>query len=134
MPSDPVRLGGLMLHDVVRDFLRGELGSDQLAALNGQLLNAITADLPVDTSNGNTHKPAEVMWWKLGSDDRYMWDHLIEHLLDAGRKAEAENLAGDLRWVGARLLKFGPAGPAADLTLVGTPSAVSIHGVRVRSV
>jgi len=127
MPSDPVRLGGLMLHDVVRDFLRGELGSDQLAALNGQLLNAITADLPVDTSNGNTHKPAEVMWWKLGSDDRYMWDHLIEHLLDAGRKAEAENLAGDLRWVGARLLKFGPAGPAADLTLVGTPSAARLR-------
>jgi WD40 repeat protein len=124
MPSDPARLRGLLLHDVVRDFLRGEMEPDQLAALNGQLLNAIAADLPADTANGTTYKSAKVMWWKLGSDDRYMWEHLIEHLLDAGRKAEAEDLAGDLRWVGARLLKSGPAGPVADLTLVGTPTAV----------
>src|ERR1035437_4684861 len=133
MSSDSARLSGLKIHDVVRDFLRGELGSDQLAALNGQLLNAIAADLPVDPSNGSTHKSTKVMWWNLDSDDRYMWEHLIEHLLDAGRKAEAEDTASDLRWVGARLLKFGPAGPAADLTMVGTPSAVRLRTALTRA-
>jgi len=133
VPPNASGLSGVMLHDVVRDFLRGDLGPDQLAALNGQLLNAIAMDLPVDTSNGNTHKPAKVRWWELGLDDRYMSEHLIEHLLDAGRKTEAEDLAGDLRWVGARLLKSGPAGPAADLTLVGTPSAVRLRTALTRA-
>jgi len=39
--------GGLMLHDVVRDFLRAELGADQLARLHGVLLDATAATLPL---------------------------------------------------------------------------------------
>ncbi len=50
-------------------------------------------------------------------------EHLIEHLLAAGRAAEAEELAADLRWAGARLQLSGPAGPYADLARIGTPRA-----------
>ena len=42
-------------------------------------------------------------------------------MLAAGRAAEAEELAADLRWAGARLELSGPAGPAADLARIATP-------------
>ena len=35
--------GGVALHDVVRDFLRGELGSQRLTELNGVLLDTVAA-------------------------------------------------------------------------------------------
>ena len=62
-----------------------------------------------------------------------MWDHLIEHLMDAGRADEAEAVACDLRWVGARLERFGPAAPAADLSAVGTARAVRLQAVLERT-
>ena len=74
--------------------------------------------------------------WPGGSwdtQDRYLWDHLIEHLLDAGRPGEAEAVAGDLRWVGARLERFGPAAPAADLAAAGTPRAARLRAVLART-
>ena len=37
---------GITVHDVVRDFLRAELGQQRLADLNGMLLDAVAADLP----------------------------------------------------------------------------------------
>jgi hypothetical protein len=49
----------------------------------------------------------------------YLWEHLVRHLIAAGRHLEAELLAGDLRWVTARLLRSGPAGPLRDLAAVG---------------
>ena len=42
----PVRTAGVTLHDVVRDFLRAELGQQRLAGLNGMLLDAVAAGLP----------------------------------------------------------------------------------------
>ena len=38
---------GITLHDVIRDFLRAELGPQRLAKLNGMLLDAIASKLPV---------------------------------------------------------------------------------------
>ena len=62
-------------------------------------------------------------WWELPGTARYLREHLIEHLLAAGRAGQAEELAADLRWAGARLQASGPAGPYADLALIGTPRA-----------
>jgi hypothetical protein len=62
-------------------------------------------------------------WWELPGTARYLWEHLIEHLLAAGRADQAEEVAADLRWAGARLQASGPARPYADLALVGTPRA-----------
>ena len=126
--------GGVALHDVIRDFLRAGLGRQRLAELNGMLLDAVAADLPaaspLDRAAGC---PVRVAWWELGDQDRYLWDHLIEHLRDAGRPGEADAVACDLRWVGARLERFGPAAPAADLAAAGTPRAARLRGVLVRT-
>ena len=62
-------------------------------------------------------------WWELPETARYLREHLIEHLLAAGRAGQAEEIAADLRWAGARLQASGPAGPYADLALIGTPRA-----------
>jgi hypothetical protein len=60
-------------------------------------------------------------WWELPGTARYLREHPIEHLLAAGRAGQAEEVAADLRWAGARLQASGPARPYADLALVGTP-------------
>lgn len=100
--------GGLMLHDVVRDFLRGEAGPQRLAALSGVLLEAVAARLPAASiPDAAGVGSARVAWWDLGGEERYLWDHLIHHLLEAGRGGEAEEVACDLRWVGARIQRFG---------------------------
>ena len=126
--------GGLVLHDVVRDFLRGELGPPRLAALNGILLDAVAAGLPADSIPDTAVAGiAQVAWWDLSREDRYLWDHLIEHLLDAGRPRDAEEVAGDLRWVGARVQGFGPAAPAADLSMVDTPRAARLRAALART-
>ena len=62
-------------------------------------------------------------WWELPEPARDLREHLIEHLLAAGRAADADELAADLRWAGARLELSGPAGPYADLARIGTPRA-----------
>ncbi len=126
--------GGVSLHDVVRDFLRIELGPNRLRELQQILLEAAAADLPpASPLTTNDNVSGRVSWWELGSDDRYLWDHLIEHLLAAGRLDDAEMIAGDLRWVGARLVRFGPVAPATDLALVGTPQAARRRSALVRA-
>lgn len=94
-------VGGVALHDVIRDFLRAGLGRQRLAELNVKLLDGLAASLPAASPlDGAAGCPVRVAWWDLGHEDRYAWDHLIEHLLDAGRPGDADASAGDLRWVG----------------------------------
>jgi hypothetical protein len=124
--------GGVALQDVIRDFLRAGLGRQRLAELNVKLLDAVAADLPTASPLDPAGCPVRVAWWDLRGGDRYVWDHLIEHLLDAGRPGDAEAAAGDLRWVAGRLERFGPAAPAADLAAAGTPQAARLRGVLVR--
>jgi hypothetical protein len=95
---------GFSMHDVIRDFLRNELRQQRLAELHGVLLDMVAADLPSANSYGlETAARTRVNWWNLGNDERYMRDHLILHMLEAGRSSEAEEIACDLRWAGARL-------------------------------
>jgi hypothetical protein len=77
--------------------------------------------------------PARVAWWEMNREHRYLWDHLVEHLVEAGRPGDAESVAVDLRWVGARLEQFGPAAPVADLSAAGTPRAARLRAVLTRA-
>jgi WD40 repeat protein len=126
--------GGITLHDVVREFLRAELGGQRLAELNGTLVDVAATGLPTASPlYGASASALMVAWWELGHADRYLRDHLIEHLRAAGRPAAAEAIACDLRWVGKRLVESGPAALAADLSRAGTPRASRLQAVVERT-
>lgn len=105
--------GAVTVHDVVRDYLRTELGPSGLSAADAALLDAVAASLP-------TAEDGSVAWWRV--TDGYLLDHLVEHFLDAGRAAPALDLAGDFRWIRARLHQRGPTAPWRDLDLLGAPA------------
>ncbi|MFC9686319.1 NB-ARC domain-containing protein [Streptomyces sp. NPDC056948] len=105
--------GAVTVHDVVRDYLRGELGPAGLSTANAALLDAIAASLPVAEDGA-------VPWWRVTVG--YLLDHLIEHFLDARRSAQALTLAGDFRWVRTRLHQRGPTAPWRDLDRLGSPA------------
>ncbi len=117
--------GRLRLHEVICDYLRSRLGQGQLAGLHGQLVDA------AESLALGQAAPAR-SWWELGTctdEERYLNENLLRHLVEAGRTAEAENLACDLRWVFRRLAGAGPASVLADLAVVGTERARSLGGV-----
>ncbi|MGW0747440.1 NB-ARC domain-containing protein, partial [Streptomyces sp. NPDC002817] len=105
--------GAITLHDVVRDYLRNELGEDGCRTANRALLDALADDLHT-TENGR------LPWWQV--QHGYLLDHLIEHLLDADRAPQAHHLAEDFCWVRARLHQRGPTAPWRDLDRIGPPT------------
>ncbi len=111
--------GTVILHDVVRTYLRQLLG-DRLAAVNAAFLDQLASDLPrTAASAAEGSGRSRVAWWKMPRADRYLWEHLITHLIEAGRGGDAGRLAGDLRWVVARWIRGGAAAPIRDLTASG---------------
>src|SRR5256714_2745158 len=59
----------IRLHDVVRTYLRQEMGAVQLMSLDAQFLDAYRL----------------ARWATLPPGEPYLWDHLAEHLIGAGR-------------------------------------------------
>ncbi|MEU3793067.1 NB-ARC domain-containing protein [Streptomyces fructofermentans] len=102
--------GAVTVHDVVRDYLRSELGPAGLGAANAALLGAVEASLPAAEDGA-------APWWRV--TDGYLLDHLVEHFLDARRSVGALALAGDFRWMRARLHQRGPTAPWRDLDRLG---------------
>lgn len=113
--SDPGGNTGVRLPDVVRDDLRLFGIGDRLADLNQALLAALASRLPAAPPLVPGTPSARVAWWEQAGTDPYLAAHLIEHLIDAGHLAEADALAGDLRWISVRLQRSGPGAVAADL-------------------
>jgi len=125
---------GIVLHDVIRDYVRAELGEERLAELNSALIEALATEVPATSQPDRTGGSSPIAaWWNLQSEDRYVWDHLIEHMQQAGRSAEADAVAGDLRWIAVRLEKFGPAAPVSDLAMAGTPRSDRLRRVLMRT-
>jgi NB-ARC domain len=83
--------GTIAVHDVIRDYLCGELTAIRLAELHQILLDAIARDLP---AMADVAGPGMVTaWWELPEDARYLREHLIEHMLAAGRDPQAESIS-----------------------------------------
>ncbi|MFI8874108.1 NB-ARC domain-containing protein [Streptomyces sp. NPDC055243] len=118
--ANPVQgaTGSLALHDVVRDYLRAELGSERLTQTNETFLDACAALLPSDNSDPSDSAPSGRQWWQTGYG--YIHDNILDHLLMAGRTTEAEATSGDLRWVESRLLQRGAAAAQNDCLRVPT--------------
>ena len=112
------------MHDVIREYLREELGDTRLKQLHRVLLDTVADGLPVPAA-AEPRDPdgGLIAWWMLPMSARYLWDHLIEHMLAAGRAR--------LGWPARRgsavgrgaAPASGPAGPYADLALIGTLQA-----------
>ena len=113
--------GAISLHDVIRDYLRGDLGTVGLTRVNGLVIDAVAATLPTAQPLAAAQPHPERAWWML--QDGYLLDHLIDHLLAADRITLAEAVAGDLRWVEVRLIQRGPTAPWADLDRINTTHA-----------
>jgi hypothetical protein len=77
----------IRLHDVVRSYLQHTHAAN-LPALHAALLDA--------------HRPADG-WPTLPADEPYLWRHLAEHLVDAGRSDELATLLTDFDWLQAKL-------------------------------
>jgi WD40 repeat protein len=121
--------GAVTMHDVLRDFLREEIGQTRLPQLHRILVDTAIQGLPSAFAAVAGADGIVTPWWELPNRARYLWDHLIEHLMEAGRPGDAEEIACDLRWVGARLQRSGPAAPAADLSVVGSPRTARLQAV-----
>ncbi|MDV7224095.1 NB-ARC domain-containing protein, partial [Streptomyces prunicolor] len=112
--------GRVTLHDVIRDYAQEQLSSVDLADLHRRLVNEIAAGLPqVPAPNGRASVEIPAWWETRG----YVSDHLIEHLMAAGRDRQAFSVASDLRWIEARLTRLGVAAPVTDLVAIDTPAA-----------
>ncbi|MER5935558.1 NB-ARC domain-containing protein [Streptomyces sp. NPDC002054] len=111
--------GVVQVHDVVRDYQRAELAGE-LAAVNRTFVDSLAVDLPQAVPASDTTTPVVRAWWQ--TESRYLQDHLIGHLVDAGRTDAAQALAGDLRWIRAHLDRLGPNAAIRDLDRVRTPA------------
>ncbi|MFF1713962.1 NB-ARC domain-containing protein [Streptomyces sp. NPDC058268] len=114
--------GALALHDVVRDYLRAELGPAHLKQLHESLVDAVADQLPSAGPLLADRIAPSRSWWT--AQHGYLLDHLIDHLLSAERNTEAEATIGDIRWVEARLLHQGPAAAQNDCLRVATESSI----------
>ncbi|MFI5681803.1 NB-ARC domain-containing protein [Streptomyces cellulosae] len=116
--------GRLQLHDVIRDYLRAHITPDDLARLHGTFVDAIVHNLPPATPlAAGTPAPGRA-WWQ--APEGYLHDHLISHILAAHRPAQAEAVAGDIRWAEMRLHQRGANAPWNDLMRIGTPHSLAL--------
>jgi WD40 repeat protein len=68
-------------------------------------------------------------WWEADALGEYIDDNVVRHMMEAGRRQEAQALACDLRWVVHRLQASGTTSVLADLNRVATDRAVQLSGV-----
>ena len=117
----PENCGQITLHDVIRDYLRSDLGEAALTGLHSRLVDSVAADLPpAEPLAPSTPDPGRA-WWLV--QEGYLLDHLIAHLVAAEGIDQAEAVAGDLRWLETRLAQRGPIAPWSDFTSIPSPAA-----------
>jgi len=111
----------LVLHDVLRAYLRNRRGPDGRALVHRRLIAAAARMLP-------THDDGEpVPWWHLPANAGYLWRFLPHHLYEAGMSGELAAMVCDLRWVEAKARQASSViGAVSDIELVGTPTAAAL--------
>ncbi|MFC9916284.1 NB-ARC domain-containing protein, partial [Streptomyces sp. NPDC127197] len=115
----------LVLHDVLRTYLRTRRSVDDRAAVHQRLATAASGLLPPRTEGGEGRPQ---LWWTLPANADYLWRYLPQHLAAAGEDEELAALVEDLRWVEAKTRRLGSVvGAMADLTLASTPTAETLR-------
>ena len=102
------------LHDVVRNYLRSEIGADGLIELNLKFITKI--------GEYTLHSDDDIHgrdWWDLSDSETYLWRYLCWHLSESSNFSELERVACDLRWISKKTRLFsGVAAASSDLALV----------------
>jgi hypothetical protein len=99
----------IRLHDVIRSYLQKAAG-DVLPAFHSQLLDAY----------------ALKRWADLPADELYLWDHLAEHLVAAGRLEELVTTVKDLRYLARKALVRKVYTAEADLAFAEQRVSVDV--------
>jgi WD domain, G-beta repeat len=108
-PTVAVERGGMTLSRTACTFFRRSLSRDDVAAASGALVDAATREL------AGAENADPVPWWNLDRRNDYLWEHLVRHLVDAGREEQATALLEDPRWGVARVRRSGLESLANDL-------------------
>ncbi|MDQ3765169.1 MAG: hypothetical protein M3460_27865 [Actinomycetota bacterium] len=116
----------MVLHDVIRAYLRCRRSPDEQADAHRRLTTAAAGLLAFHDDQDGRPRP----WWTLPPDAGYLWRHLPQHLAGARQHDELATLVCDLRWVEAKTRRLGSVvGAIADLALVHTPTADGLRWV-----
>jgi WD40 repeat protein len=114
----------LVLHDVIRAYLRARRGPEELRSVHARLVLAARQRLLPP------HGPAPAPWWLLPATDSYLWRFLPYHLAEAHQIDQLSTLVCDLRWIEAKTHQLGSVtAAAADVALVRSSSAAALHRV-----
>lgn len=117
--------GALRLHDVLRAFVRGELGRADITGLNRGLLSAAAALLLDDRSDPPP-------WWLIPADADYYWRYLSYHLAEADQPDELRRVVCDLRWIVPKIVRFGAAAAETDVQRATGPEPAALSNVLAR--
>lgn len=119
----------VILHDVLRTYLRSRLDADQGMRVHRRLVEAAEGLLP--PHDEADHTP----WWLLPDNADYLWRFLAFHIREGLGAEELSNMVCDLRWVENKTRRLGSVvGVIADLALVGTRTAAALTQVLQRAV
>src|SRR5258708_4058147 len=100
----------IRLHDVVRAYLRSKVGEEGLVTLHGQLLDAYGLK----------------RWAELSHEEPYLWDHLADHLLPAGRSDKLVRTVKDLRYLAAKACARNAYAAEADLNKAASQAPADV--------
>ena len=100
--------GSVSFHDLQHDYVA--LHTQDLPLLHADLLTAYRLVLR-DPSDG---------WWRLPTDEPYIWDHLLDHLHGAGERDQLITTVTDLAYLTQRIAASGPHAAESDLTFAAT--------------
>ena len=120
----------IRLHDVIREYLRHDMGAAGCTARNRDFLGVarqLLGEAPDQDGAGR-------LWWLLPPDARYLWQNLAYHLHEAGAAEELAVTVCDLRWIEAKINVTGSvAAVEADLALEDSDTARLLARVLGRS-
>jgi hypothetical protein len=126
----------MIIHDVIRDFALGRLGTARCAAAHAalvgvarQLAGRAPASEP-DRADGYL-AGTDTAWWQLPetAESGYLWQNLTYHLQAAGLEQELDQVCCDLRFLAVGLRRAGPAAVEADLARSAAPNAGQLRRV-----
>lgn len=114
---------GITIHDVLRSYLRRQVGDAALAVMNESFVDAARTLLPREPPADDGYS----RWWMLPLAEGYLWRHLCGHLADAGLVDELVSTATELRFVSVKLQAHGVAEVESDLDLLPKGTALSLR-------